>query len=186
MAETRIVVRTSAAWELTSLLPAWLTVRPTSGRGDTEVVVSCSEDPTSADRTETASLTFRVVDFPEATASLRVRRFKRDEVYVKLTPLDGGGPPVYVTPGRGVNLRRDVSYRVTVVLSYSSQKEGPWHARDLNMTTRDNPNPGIDPIVRRLDTIRCVTEHTGLYTLDIEYTIPGTTVHPITLYISFS
>lgn len=185
MAETRIVVRTSAAWELTSLLPAWLTVRPTSGRGDTEVVVSCSEDPTSADRTETASLTFRVVDFPEATASLRVRRFKRDEVYVKLTPLDGG-PPVYVTPGRRVNLRRDVSYRVAVVLSYSSQREGPWRARDLNMTTRDKPNPGIDPIVRRLDTIRCVTEHTGLYTLDIEYTIPGTTVHPITLYISFS
>lgn len=185
MAEKRIVVRTSAAWELTSLLPAWLTVRPTSGRGDTEVVVSCSEDPTSADRTETASLTFRVVDFPEATASLRVHRFKRDEVYVKLTPLDGG-PPVCATPGRRVDLRRDVSYRVTVVLSYSLQREGPWRARDLNMTTRNNPNPGIDSIVRSLDTIRCVTEHTGRYTLDIEYTIPGTTVHPITLYISFS
>lgn len=185
MAEKRIVVRTSAAWELTSLLPAWLTVRPTSGRGDTEVVVSCSEDPTSADSTETASLTFRVVDFPESTASLRVHRFKRDVVYVKLTPLDGG-PPVYVTPGLRVNLRRDVSYRVTVVLSYSPQREGPWRARDLNMTTRDRPNPSIDPIVRSLDTIRCVTEHTGRYTLDIEYTIPGTPVHPITLYISFS
>lgn len=185
MAETRIVVRTSAAWELTSLLPAWLTVRPMSGRGDTEVAVSCSEDPGTADKTESASLIFRLVDFPEETASLRVRRFKRDEVYVKLTPPDGGSP-VCVTPGSRVNIRRDVSYRVAVVLSYSSQREGPWRARDLNMTTRDNPNPGIDSIVRSLDTIRCVTEHTGPYTLDIEYTIPGTTVHPITLYISFS
>ncbi len=185
MAETRIVVRTSAAWELTSLLPAWLTVRPMSGRGDTEVAVSCSEDPGTADKTESAYLTFHLVDFPEATARLRVRRFKRDEVYVKLTPLDGGSP-VYATPGSRVNLRMDVSYRVTVVLSYSSQKDGPWRASDLNMTTRDNPNPGIDPIVRGIDIIRCVLEHTEPYTLDIEYTIPGTTVHPITLYISFS
>lgn len=185
MAETRVVVRTSAAWELASPLPAWLTVRPTSGRGDTEVVVSCSEDPTSADRTETAYLTFRVVDFPEATASLRVRRFKRDEVYVKLTPLDEG-PPVYVTPGSRVELRMHVSYRVAVILSYDLRREGPWQARDLNMGVRNNPNLGLDPIVRRLDTIRCVTEHTAPYKLDIEYTIPGTTVHPITLYISFS
>ncbi|WP_301396286.1 BACON domain-containing protein [uncultured Alistipes sp.] len=185
MAETRIVVRTSAAWELTSPLPAWLTVRPMSGRGDTEVVVSCSEDPTSADRTETAYLTFRVVDFPEVTARLRVRRFKREEVYVKLTPLDEG-PPVCLTPGSRITLRKGVSYHVAVILSYAPQRDGPWRASDLNMGTRDNPNPGLDPIVRKLDTIRCMTERAEPYVLDIEYTIPGTTVHPITLYISFS
>ncbi len=185
MAEARIVVRTSAAWELTSPLPAWLTVSPMSGRGDTKVFVSCSKDPTSADRTETASLTFRVVDFPEATASLRVRRFGRDVVYVKLTPQDEG-PSVYLTPGSRVNLRKGVSYRVSVTLSYSPRKGRPGYARDLNMGTRGCRDPRLDPIVRGLDTIRCVTEHTGPYTLDIEYAIPGTTVHPITLYISFS
>lgn len=185
MAETRIVVRTPAAWELTSPLPAWLTVRPTSGRGDTEVVVSCSEDPTSADRTETAYLTFRVVDFPEAAARLRVRRFKRNEVYVILTPLDGG-PPICVTPGSRVELRMHVSYHVAVILSYSPQRDGPWPASDLNMGVRGNLRPELDPIVWKLDTIRCTTAHDKPYKLDIEYTIPGTTVHPITLLISFS
>lgn len=185
MAEERIVVRTSAAWELTSPLPAWLTVSPMSGRGDTEVVMSCSEDPTSADRTETEYLIFSVVDFPEAMAILRVCRFKRDEVYVKLTPQDGG-PPVYVTSGRRFSLRKGVSYHVSVTLSYDLLKGGPWYAHGLNMGTRGNPNPGLDPIVWKFDTIRCVTEHTGPYTLDIEHTIPGVKVHPITLYISFS
>ena len=186
MGEVRLRVSCNGDWSLTTNpLPAWLTVSPTRGTaGDTEVVVTCANDPASAEKTTVKVLRF-YSSYPSgsALADVTVRRFRRDAVYAILTPR-GGGEPIIATNRNHINIRRGVYYRVRVYLSYHAVKGYTVGSRDLNMRT-DGAHGNIDPLVVGADQIYAATATgTESHTLYIEHLIPGATPNPLLLRVS--
>lgn len=186
MGEVRLRVSSNGNWRLTTTpLPAWLTVSPTRGTaGDTEVVVTCANDPASAEETTEKVLRF-YSSYPSgsALADVTVRRFSRDTVYAILTP-QGEGEPIIATNLSYINIRRGVYYRVQVCLSYSAGKGHSVLSRDLNMDT-EGASGGIDPLVVGVDLLHAATATgTASHTLRIQHLLPLATPNPLLLYVS--
>ena len=186
MGEVRLRVSCNGDWSLTTQhLPAWLTVSPTRGTaGDTEVVVTCANDPASADVTTKEVLRF-YSSYPSgsALAGVTVKRFHRDAVYAILTPR-GGGEPIIATNSDHINIRRGVYYRVRVYLSYDAVKGYTVESRDLNMRT-DGASGNIDPLVEGFDQIYAATATgTESHTLYIHHLIPNAPPNPLRLHVS--
>lgn len=185
MGEVRLRVSCNGDWSFTTdPLPAWLTVSPTRGTaGDTEVVVTCANDPASAEKTTKEVLRF-YSSYPSgaALADVTVRRFHRDAVYAILTPRDGG-KPILATDCDRINIRRGVYYRVRVYLSYDAIKGHTVVSRDLNMRTDGAPG-NIDPLVVGVDQIYAATA-TGpvFHTLYIHHTIAAAPPNPLKLLV---
>lgn len=185
MGEVRLRVSCNGDWRLATYhLPAWLTVSPTRGTaGDTEVVVTCANDPASADETTEKVLRF-YSSYPSgsALADVTVQRFGRDTVYAILTPRDGG-KPIVATNLSYINIRRGVYYRV-VCLSYNTIRGHRVMSRDLNMRTAGAPG-NIDPLVAGFDRLYAATATgTAYHTLYINHVIPSATPNPLQLYVS--
>lgn len=185
MGEVRLRVSCNGDWRLTGHpLPAWLTVSPTRGTaGDTEVVVTCANDPASAGMTTRVMLRF-YSSYPSgsALAAVTVQRFHRDEVYAILTPRDGG-KPILATDSDRINIRRGVYYRVRVYLSYDTVKGHTVVSRDLNMRTDGAPG-NIDPLVVGVDQIYAATATgTESHTLLIHHTIAAAPPNPLQLHV---
>lgn len=185
MGEVRLRVSCNGDWSLTTdPLPAWLTVSPTRGTaGDTEVVVTCANDPASAGATTKEVLRF-YSSYPSgsALAAVTVQRFHRDAVYAILTPR-GGGKPIIATNGDRINIRRGVYYRVRVYLSYDTVKGHTVVSRDLNMRT-DGAHGNIDPLVVGFDQIYAATATgTESHTLYIHHLIPYAPPNPLQLHV---
>lgn len=186
MGEVCLRVSCNGEWRLTTYpLPAWLTVSPTRGTaGDTEVVVTCADDPASAGETTEKVLRF-YSSYPSgsALADVTVRRFSRDTVYATLTPQDGG-KPIIATNLSYLNIRKGVYYRVRVWLSYYDAKGKAMSSRDLNMKTDGAPGM-IDPLVHSLDQLYATAATGTAYrTLRIQHLIPGAKPNPLLLYVS--
>lgn len=186
MGEVRLRVSCNGDWRLTTNpLPAWLTVSPTRGTaGDTEVVVTCANDPASADETTEKVLRF-YSSYPSgsALADVTVQRFSRDTVYAILTPRDGG-KPIVATNLSYINIRKGVYYRVGVYLSYSAAMGHGVSSRDLNMRTAGAPG-NIGPLVAGVDLLYAATATgTASYTLYINHVIPSAPPNPLQLYVS--
>lgn len=185
MGEVRLRVSCNGDWSLTGHpLPAWLTVSPTRGpAGDTEVVVTCANDPASAGMTTKEELRF-YSSYPSgsALAVVTVQRFHRDEVYAILTPQDGG-EPILATDCDRINIRRGVYYRVRVYLSCDAIKGYTVASRDLKMQTNGAPG-NIDPLVVGVDRIYAATA-TGpeYHTLYIHHTIAAAPPNPLQLHV---
>lgn len=186
MGEVRLRVSCNGKWRLTTYpLPAWLTVSPTEGTaGDTEVVVTCANDPASAGETTEKVLRF-YSSYPSgsALADVTVRRFSRDTVYAVLTPQDGG-KPIIATHLSYINIRKGVYYRVRVWLSCYAAKGGAMPSRDLNMQT-DGASNRIDPLVHGVDRLYATAATgTASRTLRIQHLIPGAKPNPLLLHVS--
>lgn len=188
MGEVRLRVSCNGDWSLETLpLPAWLTVSPTRGTaGDTEVVVTCANDPASADETTKGVLRF-YSSYPSgsALADVTVRRFSRDTVYAILTPRDGG-KRIIATYSSRINIRSGVYYRVRVYLAYSDVMGHAVESRDLNMWTDGAPG-NIDPLVVGVDQIYAATATgTAPHKLRIQHLIPSAPPNPLLLFVSVS
>lgn len=186
MGEVRLRVSCNGDWSLATLpLPAWLTVSPTRGTaGDTEVVVTCANDPASADETTKGVLRF-YSSYPSGSpfADVTVRRFSRDTVYAILTPRDGG-KRIIATNSSRINIRSGVYYRVRVYLSYNDVKGYTVESRDLNMWT-DGASGNIDPLVVGADQIYAATATgTAPHKLRIQHLIPSAPPNPLLLFVS--
>lgn len=186
MPEVRLRVSCNGDWRLTTRpLPAWLTVSPTHGTaGDTEVVVTCANDPASAEETTEKVLRF-YSSYPSgsALADVTVRRFSRDTVYAVVTPQDGG-KPIVATNLSYITIRKGVYYRVWVGLSYDAAKGKAVSSRDLNMST-DGASTMFDPLVMGFDQLYASTATgTASLTLRIRHLIPRAKPNPLLLYVS--
>lgn len=186
MREVRLRVSCNGDWRLTTYhLPAWLTVSPTRGTaGDTEVVVTCANDPASADETTEKVLRF-YSSYPSgsALADVTVQRFSRDTVYAILTPRDGG-KRIVATNLSYINIRRGVYYWVGVYLSYDAIRGHGVRSRDLNMRTAGAPG-NIDPLVAGVDQLYAATATgTASHTLYIHHVIASAPPNPLQLYVS--
>lgn len=186
MQDVHLRVSCNGNWRLTTYpLPAWLTVSPTHGTaGDTEVVVTCANDPASAEETTEKVLRF-YSSHPSgsALADVTVRRFSRDTVYAVVTPQDGG-KPIIATNLSYINIRKGVYYRVWVGLSYDAAKGRPVSSRDLHMKT-DGAPARIDPLVVGFDRLYASTATgTASHTLRIQHLLPGAEPNPLLLYVS--
>lgn len=186
MGEVRLRVSCNGNWRLTTYpLPAWLTVSPKSGAaGDTEVVVTCANDPASAEETTEKVLRF-YSSYPSgsALADVTVRRFSRDAVYAIVTPQDGG-EPIIATNLSYINIRKGVYYRVRVWLSCDAVKGMAVPSRDLNMKT-DGAPAMYDPLVMGFDRLYATTATgTASHTLRIQHLLPGAEPNPLLLYVS--
>lgn len=186
MGEVRLRVSCNGDWRLTTNpLPAWLTVSPTRGTaGDTEVVVTCANDPASADETTEKVLRF-YSSYPSgsALADVTVQRFSRDTVYAILTPRDGG-KRIVATNLSYINIRRGVYYRVEVYLSHDAARGRRVKSRDLNMWTA-GASGNIDPLVVGIDRLYAATATgTASHTLYIHHVIAAAPPNPLQLYVS--